>query len=48
MLKSELKMDKLPFEELQLSRRTTLDSLLAIAAKHAKKNPKKGRLLIHG
>ena len=48
MMKNEFKMDKLPFEEIQLSRKTSLESVLALAAKQIKKNPKKGRLLIHG
>lgn len=48
LLKRVLKLDTLPFEELQLSRKTTFDWLLNYAAKRAKKNPKKGRILVDG
>lgn len=40
--------EQLPFQELLLSRKTTFDSVLSIAAKQAKKNPKKGRLIVDG
>lgn len=43
-----LKLSTLPFDELQLSRKTTFQQLMNIAAKKAKQNPKKGRLIVDG
>ena len=40
------KTDNLPFEELQVSRKTNLYQILQIAAQSSKKNVKRGRLLI--
>ena len=41
-----MKTDNLPFEELQVSRKTTLHQVLQIAARTFKENIKRGRLLI--
>ena len=41
-----MKTDDLPFEELELSKKTTLGQLLNTAARLFGENPKKGRLLI--
>ncbi len=46
-LKKVLKMDSLPVEELQLSRKKTLVDVMAHAAKVFRFNPKKGRLHIN-
>ena len=45
-LRRVVKTDSLPFEELQLSRKTTLHQVLMIAANTYKQNIKRGRLLI--
>ncbi len=44
----KVKQDRLPLYELQLSRKTTFETLLSFAAKKKKKNPKKGRLIVNG
>lgn len=45
-LKKVLKMDTLPVEELQLSRKKTLVEVMGYASKVFRFNPKKGRLHI--
>ena len=45
-LRRVVKTDSLPFEELQLSRKTTLQQVLMVAANTYKQNIKRGRLLI--
>ena len=45
-VKRVLKMQRVPFEEIEVSRKTTLHSILNMAAKTYKKNIKRGRLLI--
>ena len=45
-LKKVVKTDSLPFEELQVSRKTTLHQVLQIASRTFKENIKRGRLLI--
>lgn len=45
-LKKTLKSETIPFEELELSKKTTFNQLLITAAKLFGENPKKGRLLI--
>ena len=45
-LRRVAKTDSLPFEELQLSRKTTLQQVLMVAANTYKQNIKRGRLLI--
>jgi hypothetical protein len=42
-----MKLEQLPFEEAQFSRKTKFDQVLAHVAKKVKKNPKKGRLLLN-
>ena len=46
-LKLVMKLEQLPFEEAQFSRKTKFDQVLAHVAKKVKKNPKKGRLLLN-
>ena len=43
-----LKLSTLPFDELELSRKTTFQQLMNIASKKTKQNPKKGRLIVDG
>jgi len=45
-LKKVVKSEGLPFEELQVSRKTSLQEVLQIAANTFDQNIKKGRLLI--
>lgn len=45
-VKRVLKMDRIPFEEIQVSRKTTLHQILNMASKKYMKNIKRGRLLI--
>ena len=45
-LKKTLKQEQIPFEELELSKKTTFNQLLITAGKLFADNPKKGRLLV--
>jgi len=47
-LSKVLKLNALPFDELQMSRLTTFQQVINIAARQAKQNPKHGRLHVDG
>ena len=45
-LKRVVKTDSLPFEEMQVSRKTSMNQVLMLASQTFKKNIKRGRLLV--